>query len=222
MTLRTTLRRHRRRLIRKARRALRRRMRTTLRTLAAHARPTPTRTARRTQAKPAPAARTARPSTGAGPRAASMKQRVKRGKGGKFNGSAADHRKAVTAAAKKLAAKQVAAEARQAEKFRRALAAGDQRVARVSKRVQSADARLDRDFGHTPAQNTERSDEVPARLVGELFQAKQLLDELKRTGANRNREQIARIEAYTARLEGQYLTARNAKRLRELTSPTDD
>ena len=153
MTLRTTLRRHRRRLIRKARRALRRWMRTTLRALAAHARPTPTRTARRTHAKPAPAARTARPSTSAGPRAASMKQRVKRGKGGKFNGSTRDHRKAVKSAATKLAAKQIAAEARQAEKFRRTLAAGDKRVAKVGKRVQSADARLNRAFGHddTPA-----------------------------------------------------------------------
>lgn len=153
MTLRTTLRRHRRRLIRKARRALRRRMRKTLRALAAHARPAPARAARRTRGKPAPAARTARPSMSGAPRAASMKQRVKRGRGGKFNGSTTDRRKAVKAAATKLATKQIIAEARQAEKFRRTLAAGDKRVARVSQRVQSADAALNRAFDHddTPA-----------------------------------------------------------------------
>jgi hypothetical protein len=128
-------------------------MRKTLRALAAHARPVSARAVRRTRGKSAPAARTIRPSTSGAPRAASMKQRVKRGKGGKFNGSTRDHRKAVNAAATKLAAKQIATETRQAEKFRRTLAAGDKRVARVATRVQSADARLNRAFDHddTPA-----------------------------------------------------------------------
>lgn len=69
-----------------------------------------------------------------------MRQRVKRDKDGKFNGS--------TGTAKKTASKKTTAQQRQAAQFQRALSAGNNRVARVDKRTDAADARLNREFGH--------------------------------------------------------------------------
>ncbi len=80
-----------------------------------------------------------------------MKQRVKRDKGGKFNGSTSGGKKttAKKTAAKKAATQKAAAQQRQAAQFQRALSAGNNRVARVDKRTDAADKHLDRAFGHS-------------------------------------------------------------------------
>lgn len=62
-----------------------------------------------------------------------MTQRVKRTKGGRFNGSTAAAKK--TNAKKTGASKAVTPEARKAAAFQRTLAAGDKRVARIDQRT---------------------------------------------------------------------------------------
>ena len=80
-----------------------------------------------------------------------MKQRVKRDKGGRFNGSTGTVKKTAikrTASKKTAASKPTAAE-RQAAQNARALAAGDKRVARIDKRTEARDTRIDRIFPGT-------------------------------------------------------------------------
>ena len=98
-------------------------------------------------ARNAPAAATAPRATAAGRPAAPMKQRVKRTKDGKFNGSTSGGKK--TATKKATAKKAVTPEQRRAAQTGRILASGNARVARVDKRTDAADQRIDRQFGHS-------------------------------------------------------------------------
>ena len=101
-------------------------------------------------AKATTAARPGAPGTGT---AAPMTQRVKRGKGGRFNGSTGAAKKttgnktgASTSAAKNAA---LTPEAKNAAAFQRALAAAGNRVARIDQRTEAADRRIDRMFPDT-------------------------------------------------------------------------
>ena len=73
-----------------------------------------------------------------------MKQRVKRTKDGKFNGSNSGGKK--TIAKKTTANKALSPEARKAAQSQRLLTAGNNRVARIDKRTDAADQRIDRMF----------------------------------------------------------------------------
>jgi hypothetical protein len=95
-------------------------------------------------AKPGKATAAHRPAVSATGAAAPMAQRVKRTKGGRFNGSTAATKK--TSASKSTASKAATPEARRAAAFQRALSTGDKRVARIDKRTDATDARLDREF----------------------------------------------------------------------------
>lgn len=159
-----TLRRHRRALARRIRRAVRRRLRATAKhvttRLARHRarRADRRREAERARAAAGPlavrsitgtprAARGATAPTTAGRPAPPMKQRVKRTKDGKFNGSTGGGKKTT---AKKTTAKKtvVTPEARKAAQTAKTLTAGNNRVARIDKRTDATDTRLDREFGH--------------------------------------------------------------------------
>jgi hypothetical protein len=96
-------------------------------------------TARPARNGPAPAPR----ATAAARPAAPMKQRVKRTKDGKFNGSNSSGKKT---AAKKTTKTALSPEARKAAATRRLLTAGNKRVARIDKRTDAADQRIDRMF----------------------------------------------------------------------------
>lgn len=163
--IRRVIRRQARALARRIRRATRRRLRRTLKTLAArHTRRLARRAerrhaTRRARAEAGPLAprsitgtpRPARSTPASAPRAtpaagrpaAPMKQRVKRTKDGKFNGSSGGGKKS---AAKKITNSALTPEARKAAQIARTLAAGNNRVARIDKRTDAADQRIDRMF----------------------------------------------------------------------------
>lgn len=85
------------------------------------------------------------PAAGAAP----MTTRVKRTRDGKFNGSTSTTQKTIS---KKTTAKKttntLTPEARKAAATQRALTAGNKRVARIDKRTDNTDKRLNREFGH--------------------------------------------------------------------------
>ncbi|HEV2345366.1 MAG TPA: hypothetical protein VGS97_14800, partial [Actinocrinis sp.] len=93
---------------------------------------------------PRPPHNTSAPTTAARP-AAPMKQRVKRTKGGRFNGSTKGGTKKTTA---KKTTNTLTPEARKNAQTARLLAAGDKRVARIDKRTDTTDTRLNHEFGH--------------------------------------------------------------------------
>ena len=101
--------------------------------------------------RPVPSNATARPTTPAGAGAAPMTDRVKRTKGGRFNGS--------TGAAKKKTAKKTAAPTpaqKKAAATQRVLASSNARVARIDKRTDATQTRIDRMVNPTPKPTTTR------------------------------------------------------------------
>ncbi|HEY3867619.1 MAG TPA: hypothetical protein VGM10_04695 [Actinocrinis sp.] len=161
MSIRSTIRKRRRTVIRKVRRAVRRRVRKTVHRTARHVRTSIRRyrarraerrvEIRRTAAACAAGAPIPRSLTGK-PRPlrnappayrptpeAPIEQRVKRGPGGKFNGSTSAGKRAAAkkTAAKKTAAARITPEQRAAARALRTLAVGDKRAARVDKRTRS-------------------------------------------------------------------------------------
>ena len=94
---------------------------------------------------------TPRPTKAAAPAVARpappMKQRVKRTKDGKFNGSTGRKRATKKTTAKK-STNTLTPEARKNAQTARLLAAGDKRVARIDKRTDNTDTRLNHEFGH--------------------------------------------------------------------------
>lgn len=133
-------------LVRRSMRAVRRtrwhyELKAANRRLAAHAALSNPATARSITGRPRPArAAQAVPVPGA---SAPMEQRVRRDKGGRFNGSVSSGAKKTTSAKKAAAAKQTA-DQRKAAAFQKSLTQGNQRAARIDKRLDATEARIDR------------------------------------------------------------------------------